>query len=424
MGKKEKAFSPRAIEGSLAGYRVLDLADEKGILCGKILADLGADVIAVEPPSGNRARNKGPFYHNIPHSEKSLYWFGFSNNKRGITLNLQTAAGKEIFTRLVGTAHFLIESFSPGYMASLDLSYEKLSKLNPQLIMASISPFGQSGPYKDFKGSDLIANAMGGMMHICGDVDRPPVRLSEEQAYCMAGASAAAACAIAHYYREISGEGQYIDVSMQEAMAQPLLFPMGRWDFLHTTMKRAGAYRQHKLTPLRLIYPCKDGYVCFWIGTSNLLGPSQAELVKIMKKEGIGTDLEDIDWVKLDKDTLSQEDHDRYADLHIKYFRLHTKRELVEELVKKRGILIGPVNDPKDLVEDEQLEARRFWEYVEHEDLNVTLKYPGCFYKTDQPSRHIRVRAPLLGEHNLEIYHDGLGLSKEDLVLLKETGAI
>jgi crotonobetainyl-CoA:carnitine CoA-transferase CaiB-like acyl-CoA transferase len=423
MGKEKESFATHAVELPLTGYRVIDLAYE-GLLCGKILAELGADVIAVEPPAGNTARNRGPFYHDIPHPEKSLYWFAYSNNKRGITLNLESADGKEIFERLIGTTHFLIESFPPGYMDSLGLGYQDLSKVNFQLIMASITPFGQTGPYAHYKGSDIIPNAMGGMMHICGDTDRPPVRLSAEQASNMAGVSAAAACAIAHYYRETSGEGQYIDVSMQEAMAQPILFPIGRWDFQQLTMKRMGAYRQHKLTPLRLIYPCKDGYVCFWIGTSNLLGPSQAELINIMKAEGIGTELEDKDWVSLDMETLSKEDHDLYADLHIQYFMRHTRKELFEELIKKRGILLGPVNDPKDLVEDEQLEARDFWEYVKHQELNDTLRYPGCFYKSDQSTSHIKYRAPLLGEHNYEIYHKELGLSKDELVLLKETGII
>lgn len=139
-GRKEK-------KPLLSPYRVLDLTDEKGFLCGRILADLGADVIKIESPGGDPSRNTAPFYHDIPHPEKSLFWFAYNANKRGITLNLDTHQGKDIFRRLVKRADFVLESFPPGYMGGLGLGYSSLKKINSRLIFTSITPFGQDGPY-------------------------------------------------------------------------------------------------------------------------------------------------------------------------------------------------------------------------------------------------------------------------------------
>src|SRR3990170_3305135 len=165
-------------EGMLSPYRVLDLTDEKGLLCGKILGDLGADVIKIERPGGDPARRIGPFYHDEPHPEKSLFWFAFNTSKRGITLNIETADGQEIFKRLVQTADFVIETFPPGYLAKLGLGYSDLEKINPGIILVSITPFGQTGPYKDWKGADIVAWATGGDMAPWGEPDRPPIRIS------------------------------------------------------------------------------------------------------------------------------------------------------------------------------------------------------------------------------------------------------
>jgi crotonobetainyl-CoA:carnitine CoA-transferase CaiB-like acyl-CoA transferase len=185
----------------LSPFRALDLTDEKGFLCGRILGDLGADVIKIEKPGGDPARDIGPFYHDIPDPEKSLFWFAFNANKRGITLDIENPDGQEIFKQLVKSADFAIESFPPGYMDSLGLGYLALSEINPKIILTSITPFGQTGPYKDYKASDLIAMAMGGQMYLCGDPDRPPVRVSFPQAYCHAGAQGAMGTMIAHIHR-------------------------------------------------------------------------------------------------------------------------------------------------------------------------------------------------------------------------------
>lgn len=148
-------------ETLLEGYRILDLTDEKGFLCGKILGEMGADVILVEKPGGSSARQIGPFYKEIPHPEKSLFWFAYNANKRGITLDLDKEEGRLLFEKLVRTADVIVESFTPGYMESLGFGYEQLSQINPRIILTSISCFGQKGPYSHYKGSDMICWAMG-----------------------------------------------------------------------------------------------------------------------------------------------------------------------------------------------------------------------------------------------------------------------
>lgn len=147
-------------------YRILELAGEKCFLCGKILGDMGADVIKIEPPGGDPARSIGPFYQDRPDPERSLYWFAYNANKRGITLNLESEEGKELFKELVKTSDAVIEGFPPGDLEGLGLGYEDLCRLKPNIILTSISPFGQDGPYRDYKGSDMVCWAMGGMMYI------------------------------------------------------------------------------------------------------------------------------------------------------------------------------------------------------------------------------------------------------------------
>ena len=178
--------------GLLAPYRVLDLTDGRGLLCGKMLADLGSDVVQVEPPGGSPARRIGPFYKGEPGAERSLFWWAYCANKRGITLDMGTADGAALFRRLAGQADFVIESADPGHMASLGLSYEALRELNPRLVMVSITAFGQDGPYADYLASDIVGMALGGFMHLTGDGDRPPLRISMPQFYQHGSAAGAA----------------------------------------------------------------------------------------------------------------------------------------------------------------------------------------------------------------------------------------
>lgn len=226
-------------QGMLSPYRVLDLTDEKGHLGGKLLGDLGADVIKVEKPGGDDARNIGPFYHDEEDPEKSLSWFAFNTSKRGITLDVETVEGQDVFKNLVKSADVVLESFPPGYLHSLGLGYDGLEKIRRQIVMVSINPFGQTGPYKDYKAPGIVAWAMGGFMSRFGDADRPPVQVSHyPQAYLLAAAASAAGAMMGLYHRQREGEGQHIDISIQECAAQCVEFQAILWDMMKVIQPR------------------------------------------------------------------------------------------------------------------------------------------------------------------------------------------
>jgi len=406
----------------LSPYRALDLTDEKGFLCGKILGDLGADVIKIEPPGGDPTRNSGPFYHDIPDPEKSLYWFAYNTSKRGITLNIETADGREIFKRLVKTADFVIESFQPGYMDELGLSYSVLRQMNPRIVMTSITPFGQTGPYKDYKAPDLVAMAMGGLMYMCGDTDRPPVRISIAQSYSHAAVQAATGTLIAHYQSEMTGEGQHVDVSIQESILWTLTYTVQYWSTNKLLFSRSGGQWKAFDTAYRVVFPCKDGYVSYRLGFSKMLGGDYARLVKAMDSEGMAGDLKDVDWPSQSV-VQAQQDIDRWEETMIKYFMNYTKAELHQKALAW-GFMLCPVNDPKDVLEYQQLTARDYWVGVEHPELDTMITYPGAFFKSSETPGEIRRRAPLIGEHNQEVYEDEMGLSRQQITTLKEANII
>ncbi len=184
-------------ESPLEIYRVLDLSDENGQLAGRILADLGADTIVVEPPGGSPSRCLGPFFHDIPHPQKSLFWFSLNTNKRSITLDINKSRGQDILKRLVCSADFLIESYPPGYLDKLGLGYDVLRMINPRLVMVSITPFGQDGPWRNYNSGDLIEMALSGLVYLSGEPGKEPLRIPVPQACLHAGAWAAAASTMA-----------------------------------------------------------------------------------------------------------------------------------------------------------------------------------------------------------------------------------
>ena len=212
------------VPGPLAGIRVLELADEKGQYCGKLMADLGADVIKIEPPGGQHTRSIGPFLADSPNRERSLSFWHYNTSKRGVTLNLDNPEGRRLFQDLVRTADVVLESHPPGHLPSLGLGYEDLSQLNPALIMCSLTPFGQTGPWRDYLSSDLLHLAAGGQMASSGydheDVpDAPPIAPGGGNAWHIGGHYAYIGILAALYYRDMTGEGQYIDASIHEACA-------------------------------------------------------------------------------------------------------------------------------------------------------------------------------------------------------------
>jgi len=409
----------------LSPYRALDLTDEKGFLCGKILADLGAEVIKVEPPGGDPSRNIPPFYHDEPHPERSLFWFAYNQGKKGITLNLEHPRGRELFLRLVKEADWVIESFPPGRMEELGLGYEALSRANRGIILTRISPFGQTGPYRDFKAPDLVGMAMSGLMYLCGEPDRPPVRISFPQAYFHAAAEAAVGSMMALYHREASGEGQVVDVSMQESLLLATFNARPWWELHRVVVKRQGTRRAGLSSGAvqRQTWRCKDGYVTFVIVATATGAQTNKALVKWMEEEGMADDfLKSVDWEGFDMASATQEFHDAVEERIQRFFMEHTKEELYEGAMKRR-IMLYPVADIKDLAHNPQLQAREYWVSVEHPELGTSITYPGPFIKSSLVPLKIGRRAPLIGEHNEEVY-GRLGLSQEELMELKREGVI
>jgi crotonobetainyl-CoA:carnitine CoA-transferase CaiB-like acyl-CoA transferase len=407
----------------LNGCRALDLTDENGFLCGKILADLGADVIKIERPGGDPSRRTGPFWSDIPHPEKSLYWFAYNSNKRGITLDIETADGKEILIKLVKTADFVIESFSPGYLENLGLGYTALSDINKGTILTSITPFGQSGPYHNYRTTDIVTMGMSGILYQTGDLDRPPLHMSLPQACLHAGADAAVGAMMAYYYREMTGEGQHVDVSMQQSTAWFLANAIPLWELSGLVSKRSGSLRWSLNSTQRQVWQCKDGYVFFNIIGGRTGAKTFHELVNWMDSEGMANDyLKSMDWENLDMFTVNQEVVDRISKPIETFFLALTKREIARGAAD-RHISICALSSMEDLFNDAQLKSRDFWVDIEHPELNTRITYPKEFVKSSEEEHATRFRAPLIGEHNPEIYGE-IGLSQQDLITLKQAGII
>jgi len=416
----------------LNGCRVLDLTDEKGHLCGKVLGDYGADVIKVEKPGGDPCRNVGPFYKDSNDPEKSLSWFFGNTSKRGITLDLESPDGKEIFKRLVKTADLVIESFAPGYMEGLGLGFSDLRNVKPDIIMTSITPFGQTGPYAQYQATDLIGVSMGGLTRLLGDLGRPPVRMScDPQAYPHAGLQGATGSMMAYYHRELTGEGQHVDVSMQAAVVLALMHAPEIQEMMKVNVMGTGQFfisvrpEPHGILFTRLIMPCKDGYVFCTFGGGAFGGQvrSSIAMVEWANEDGMMLEFKDYDFSKWDTATMPQEEQDRMYAIVEEFIKTKTKAELYEEAVK-RGVMLAPCNNVEDITENAQLEARNFWETLEHPELEEAITYPGAPVKmTETPWRMSR-RAPLIGEHNEEVYEKELGLGSEELSMLKEKNVI
>ncbi|HEY93969.1 MAG TPA: CoA transferase [Dehalococcoidia bacterium] len=402
----------------LSPYRALDLTDEKGLLCGKILADLGAEVIQVESPSGNPARKIPPFARGKTDPEHSLFWYAFSAGKKSVTLDMEVGNGRDNFKKLAGTADFLIESFPPGYLDSIGLGYQTLSSINPALIMVSISPFGQTGPYRDYKAGDLVSTAMGGMAYCTGEVDRPPIRISLDQTYSQASVHAAAGILIALNQRSKIGRGQWIDVSMQASVVRTLHTQLPYWEYSNKIVERSGIQRFRGGVSTQEIWPCKDGFVS-WMFFGGAVGTRQMQyMVEWMDSKGMAGSLtEEIqDWSSLDLTKVSPNKIRSWEQLIGDFFMNHTKLELYEEAVEKR-IPLTPLNDVSDVLEDNQLIDRKFWTNVAYTDLDTEVPYPGFLFITSdeecQPA--VKGRAPRLGENNDDIYQELKELDEESI---------
>jgi crotonobetainyl-CoA:carnitine CoA-transferase CaiB-like acyl-CoA transferase len=413
--------------GALSPYRVLDLTDELAFLCGKILGDLGADVIKVERPGGDPARHIGPFYDGRPDPQKSLYWFAFNNNKRGVTLDIESGKGRDLFRRLVERADFIFESFIPGYLENLGLGYKALKTINPRIVFTSITPFGQSGPYSRFKASDIEIMAMSGCMSLTGDPGRPPLRVTFPQSYQWTGSHALIGTLAAHLRRRHSGSGEHVDASAQACLLWAFSHAHTFWDLNRHLEKRAGSFmtgRSITGAKMRVFWPCKDGYLNFIIYGGEAGRRTNQALVQWMESKGMAPDfLKQKDWSTFNIAEVTQEEIDRMEEPIGRFFEGITKKEFFREVIK-REMLGYPVATVEEIFADPQLESRGFWQSLDHSELGISIVYPGPFARFSESPCEVRRRAPLIGEHNEEIYCEELGLSKDELDKLAREGVV
>jgi crotonobetainyl-CoA:carnitine CoA-transferase CaiB-like acyl-CoA transferase len=412
----------------LTPYRVLDLTTERGLLCGQMLGDMGADVIKIEPPGGSAARAIGPFYNDAPHPDRSLYWWAYNRNKRAITLDIERDAGRELLLRLVERADFFIESDNPGQMARHHLGFDDLAKINPALIYVSITPFGQDGPKASYADSDLITMAAGGPLILAGDADRPPVRLGVPQAYLHASADAAVAALAAHHERMRSGLGQHIDIAAQQSVpmatqAYILAAPLGSPE-----AKRISGGVKFGGLDLPLVFPASDGYVALGFLFGSALGVFTAKLMRFICAQGFCDEAtRDKNWIAYGEQLFSGAEplaeFERVKEIVRNFTRSHTKAELLT-LALEHGFLITPVTTVAEVVESPQFESRRYFQSVAHPELGESFRYPGPFAKFSATPIEYQRRPPTVGEHNSEIYRDELGLSASAIAELARAGVI
>ncbi len=399
------------VPSALSDLRVLDLTDIKGALCAKLFGDMGADVLKIEPPGGDVMRRIGPFLNGKPHRERSLLFWFYNTSKRAITLDLNQTAGQELFKNMVVKADIVVESAAPGTLAQLGLGYDDLKRINPNIVLTSITPFGQTGPYKDYRASDIVAEAVGGMMWTNGFPDEAPLHGMGLQAYHSASFFAAIGTMSALWARDALGEGQWVDVSMQEAAAGAVehIAP-----FYHQGLgieKRQGSLHWSRYFR---VAKCRDGYVMHCS-----LG-DWTSLVEWVKGDGKARDLDDAHWEDL---TYRKENAEHLFDILDDWAADYSVAELMEG-AQLRRIPYAMVRPPEALVDDPQLNDRGFFSDVEHPELSQSFRYPGGPSRFSATPWRIARRPPLLGEHNNEVYSGELGLASGRLAELAESGVI
>jgi crotonobetainyl-CoA:carnitine CoA-transferase CaiB-like acyl-CoA transferase len=418
---------PGAESGTpLARYRVLDLSDERGLLCGQLLADLGADTVVIEPPGGSHVRRFAPFYQDRPDPNGSLYWWAYNRNKRAITLDKTAAQGRELLHRLVSGADFLIESGAPGAMDRLGLGYDDLARLNPRLIYVSISPFGQSGPKAGWAASDLVVMAAGGPLALTGDDDRPPLRVAVPQAYLHAAADGALGAMLAHFHRVQSGHGQHVDVSAQESVTIAMQSGALAAHFNATPFRRHRGGLRLGTIENQVIWPARDGYVTLAVAFGANVGMFMKLVHKFLYHRSQQPDAEpEIKSLgpMIANGQWPEEARDHLIAAVRSFTEKRTKAELME-IAREHGLQLGSLETLPEVFASPQLKARGFWRSLEHPENGGTFAYPGPFARFGATPISYRRRPPMVGEHNRAVYIDELGLSEARMRVLQDSGVI
>jgi crotonobetainyl-CoA:carnitine CoA-transferase CaiB-like acyl-CoA transferase len=397
------------VPGILEGIRVLELGEHVSApFCAKLLADYGADVIKVElPGEGDASRRTGPFAGDDPHPEKSIPFLYLNTNKRGVTLNLKTGTGKGILAALLQQADVVVENFPPADAQASGLDYATLSKINPALVVTSITPFGQTGLYRDYAATDIVTCALSGLMYHSGDSDREPLRNALNQSFYVAGINGATATLAALFQRMTTGRGQHVDVSVMECLATHLVQAVPYYNYMGAIKGR----RPVRGSGFEELMPARDGYV-----VPSVQGSQPWSVVADL----IG--LEELHDEKFATGAGRIEHGEELKALLIKGLAEWDRKPLFQASGERR-LVFGMAQDAGDLFTCPHLRERGFFVEVDH-PLAGRAEYPGMGPRLSDMEFQVRRPAPLLGQHNLEIYGDELGYSAQELAQLRATGVI
>lgn len=421
--------------GFLFDVKVLELADEKGEFCGKLLAGAGADVLKIEPPGGNSTRSIGPFYHDEPHPNRSLYFWHYNFGKRGITLKINHPAGKEILKRLLVQADVLLDALPLNTLENLGLSFDTLQQINPRLIYVVLTAFGRSGPWRDYQSSDLIHLALGGQMMCCGYnpeedgpfdgaqdrvYDTPPIAPQMWHAYHIASNHAFIATLGALIGRENTGKGEFIDVPIHQAVSCCTELDVPFWIYNRTPCYRqTGRHAQPAIGPEVQYATQEDRYS---IVLPNPFPGGYETLVDFLASKGKAGDLTSEKY-RDPNNRKGPEFGSHLAEVLAQCVADYGLEEIWRE-AQARGIPWCAIRRPEENLTDEQWRVRKTFTTVEHPELGEKFTYVGAPMLPEECSWREGPRAPLVGEHNEEVYCGQLGLSQEEMARLREQGVI
>jgi benzylsuccinate CoA-transferase BbsE subunit len=408
-----------ALPGALTGVRVLDLATNAVAYTSRLLADLGAEVIRVEPPGGGALRHAAPQQIVNGHTVSCAHAF-WNANKKSVTLDLAHADGRRLFCELIAKSDIIIETFAPGTLTAWDLGYEAMKRHNPGIILVSITPYGQNGPRANYRATDLTLLAAGGLLSLGGYPETGPVAVPGEQGHLASAIFGAVAALKALLEREGTSHGQWIDLSGQESIAFALEDAVPEWYLNRNIRKRTGDKAREAGTG---VYPCKDGYVSMVAGR---LGTAKAfkTLVHWIADSDTprGAELLEPRWQDF-KYRQSAEGINRFEEIFGTFCATRSKQELYNE-GQSRQIAIAPVNSIADVVGNEQLRANGYFRSVDDPELGDVLTFPGPPYRLSRTPARIRSPAAHVGAHNHAIYVGELGLNEDQLRALSGAGVV
>ena len=409
--------------GFLFDVKVLELADEKGEFCGKLLAGAGAEVLKIEPPGGNSTRSLGPFYHDEEHPERSLYFWHYNFGKRGVTLDIHAPEGTELLKKLIAECDVLLDALPLDTLEKLGLDWDALQQLNPRLIYACVTPFGRSGPWREYKANDLVHLALGGPMMCCGydpkedgSYDTPPIAPQMWHAYHITGNQTFIAIVGALIGRETHGNGDMLEVAVHHAVSVCTEVDVPNWIYNQTACYRqTGRHAQPAVGPA-VQFPTQDGR--YSIILPNPFPGGYETLVDFLDSKGQAADLKSEAY----QDAANRRGRafaEHFSEVQAGCVAAFGMEEIWRD-AQSLGIPWSPLRKPEENVDDQQWQMRETFCEVSHPELEETVTYIGAPMLPHEVEWRTGPRAPLIGEHNDEVYADQLGLGADEIARLKE----